>query len=66
MTVSINGKNHHFPESLSLQDLLVELKIGLTHFAIARNNEVIPRHEHPHVHIHDGDRIEIIRAVGGG
>ena len=34
--------------------------------AVARNSEIVPRSEFEAVRIEDGDRIEIVQAIGGG
>ena len=65
-SVQINGKRQELTGSLSLDALLEHLRIALDATAIAVNDEVIPRSQLSDTIINDGDRIEVIRAVGGG
>ncbi len=34
--------------------------------AVERNGEIVPRSRHGEVHLAEGDRLEIVVAVGGG
>jgi sulfur carrier protein len=34
--------------------------------AVERNGEIVPKSQHPQVPLADGDRLEIVVAVGGG
>jgi sulfur carrier protein len=50
-------------------DLVTFLKqFGFTspYIAVALNEKVVPRANHPATKVGDGDRIEIIEPVGGG
>ena len=66
MTATVNGRIEQFDEELSMADLLQRLELGTDGIAMALNNSVILRKDHAHTIIHDGDVIEIIRAVAGG
>ncbi len=66
MTIYINGEPREFPTGLVLQELLV--RIGQTHgrFAVEINRDVVPRSAFGAHVLNAGDRIEIVRAIGGG
>lgn len=66
MTVTVNGRIQEFTEALSIADLLQRLALNGTGIAVALNAAVVPRTKHAHTPIHDGDVVEIIRAVAGG
>jgi sulfur carrier protein len=68
MIMTINGKKEQIQSIEKLADLLRELKIGEDEkgFAVAVNEEVIFKNVWQSLMLHDGDRIEIIRATQGG
>ena len=45
---------------------LETLNVNMKSIAVAHNGEVVPRDELGGVTLEDGDRLEIVRAVGGG
>ncbi len=68
MNLIVNGKKEEYKSSMKLTDLLRELKIGEAEkgFAVALNEEVIFKSTWENALLHDGDRVEIIRATQGG
>ena len=65
-TVTLNGKKHEIDTEKTIAMLLAEINVPTTGTAIAVNDEIISRTIHESHLIKDGDRIEIIRAIGGG
>ncbi len=70
MKLSVNGETMEFSEVRTVGDLLVCLKLGAAsggpRVAVAVNLDVVPRAELATRALADGDRVEIIHAVGGG
>ena len=66
MHVAVNGHQISIETEQSLLDLLQQLKLEETHYAIAVNSEVVPRSELATKRLRAGDRIELVQAVGGG
>jgi sulfur carrier protein len=68
MNIVMNGKQTHTTEGATLVALLRENQIAenAEGVAIAVNSAVVPRREWSHVHLHDGDSVEVIHAVQGG
>ncbi|MFQ5864248.1 MAG: sulfur carrier protein ThiS [bacterium] len=67
MRININGKEHQFDKSLTLEEILKELNIQQDQgIAIALNNTVIARSQFSMTKVKEGDAIEIIHAVAGG
>jgi sulfur carrier protein len=64
--VTVNGEPHRLPVDGSVRDLLAQLGLDGRRVAIAIGREVVPRSEHALRRLRDGDRIEILEAVGGG
>lgn len=66
MKVTINGETRELAADSTLQSLLEALDMTRGRVAVEINQEIIPRSQHSEHLLHDGDRIEIIHAVGGG
>lgn len=66
ITLSINGENRQFTAPLTLAGLVTELELTGKRIAIERNGEIVPRSQHANTPLADGDRLEIVVAVGGG
>ncbi len=65
-TLIINGEARQIDGVEMLVDLLAKLALNAPYFAVAVNDKVVPRSEREQTHIKDGDRIEVVHAVGGG
>ncbi|WP_177408733.1 sulfur carrier protein ThiS [Pseudomonas sp. M30-35] len=66
MEVTINGETQQLPANLSLGELLARRDLENRRLAIELNMQVIPRSQFPHLHLQNGDRLEIVHAIGGG
>jgi len=65
--ITVNGEAREVPADLSLEQLLVDLKIpGREGVAVALNLRVVRRQERQGLQLSEGDRIDIVTAVGGG
>ena len=64
--IILNGAPREFPAPLTFTQLLDELALGGKRLAIERNGEIVPRSLFPDTRVSDGDRIELVVAVGGG
>ena len=66
MRLIVNGTEKFIESSANLIQLLKELEIEGSHIAVALNLQVIPRSNYETTSIKDGDKVEIVHAVGGG
>ena len=66
MEVTINGDQHLIDSSYSLMDLLISLEMTLGQIAVELNGEIIPKSTFQQQQLSDGDKIEIVQAIGGG
>ena len=66
MQVTVNGETQELPEGLDLHGLLRTLNLPLEAVAVALNMEVVPRGALASTTLRPGDRVEVVRAVGGG
>ncbi|MDA8108382.1 MAG: sulfur carrier protein ThiS [Betaproteobacteria bacterium] len=64
--VTINGAARAFQEPLNLAGLLRQLDLAGRKLAVERNGEIVPKSAHGATRLADGDRLEIVVAVGGG
>jgi sulfur carrier protein len=67
ISITVNGAAHvcRLP-SQRVCDLIRELSLEGKRIAIERNGEIVPRSKHAETVLVDGDKIEIVAAVGGG
>jgi sulfur carrier protein len=66
ITVSINGAARQLPDSTSVAALIEELDLAGKRVALERNGEIVPRSSFAAQCLADGDRLEVVVAVGGG
>jgi sulfur carrier protein len=66
MRLTINGAERRFAPALTVERLIGELGIAGKRVAIERNGEIVPRSRYSEVTLSDGDRLEVVVAVGGG
>ena len=67
MQITINGKTCDFEViSLSVADLVKTLALEGKRLAIECNGEIVPRSQFADTQLADGDKLEIVGAVGGG
>ena len=66
ISVTLNGTPREFPGPLTFSQLVDELSLGGRRIAVERNGEIVPRSRFPEARVADGDRIEVVVAVGGG
>jgi sulfur carrier protein len=66
MNVMLNGETRELPDPYTLQTLIEELGLTGKRLAVEVNEDIVPRSQHNDFRLHDGDRVEIVHAIGGG
>jgi sulfur carrier protein len=67
MQLTINGKARSFEEfDFSVARLVQNLELTGKRLAIELNGEIVPRSQFEATQLADGDKLEIVGAVGGG
>ncbi len=66
MIIHINGESRDVPSSCSAQALIEFLEMQNDKIAMEVNMEIVPRSTYPNFTLHEGDKVEIVRAIGGG
>jgi sulfur carrier protein len=66
ISVLINGTARHFDQAINVAELIQDMGLGGKRIALERNGEIVPRSQYMQQMLADGDRLEIVVAVGGG
>ena len=64
--IIVNGSAHRLEAPLDVRALLRSLAMEGKKVAVERNGEIVPKSAHDATVLRDGDRLEIVVAVGGG
>lgn len=67
MKISINGNPKQFSaKNMTIADLVSTLNVAGKRIAIECNGEIVPRSQFAEMILNEGDKLEIVGAVGGG
>ena len=66
LTLQINGERKQLPADSCVSALVEKIPLAGKRFAIELNGEIVPKSAHATTLLHDGDRLEVVVAVGGG
>jgi thiamine biosynthesis protein ThiS len=66
LEIVVNGEAREVPADSTVADLLEALQIPRELVAVERNRKVVRRAAHSETRLEAGDRLEIVRFVGGG
>ncbi len=66
MQLTVNGKPREAEESSTILRYLETLAIHPQGVAVELNGDIVKRDRYAETLLHSGDRLEIVRAVGGG
>jgi len=64
--IELNGSPYLLPPGASLHELAGQLGLGGQAVAVAVNREVVPRQQWPQRCLQARDKVDIVRAIGGG
>jgi len=62
----VNGESRIFEAPLTVSGLVEALGYAGKRVAVERNGGIVPRSQHGNVMLENGDKLEIVVAVGGG
>ena len=66
MRIVLNGEQREFPAPQTVSTLLEAAGHAGRRVAVELNLEIVPRSRHAGQALADGDRVEIVHAIGGG
>ncbi len=66
MNITVNGKTHNVPDSCTAKTLIDLLNMQNDKIAMEVNRDIVPRSQYAEFSFNENDKIEIVRAIGGG
>ncbi len=66
MNIYLNGEQREIANGTTLGELLTELDLTQQRIAVEINLNIIPRSLHAEMLLQADDKIEVVRAIGGG
>ncbi|WP_028102219.1 sulfur carrier protein ThiS [Pseudoduganella violaceinigra] len=66
ISIELNGAPHAVPPQQTLDQLVDALELTGQALALAVNRQVVPRQRWPLVALAANDKVDIVRAIGGG
>ncbi len=66
IVLTVNGKERELDAPTNLVTYLEQLGVAHQRLAVAYNGSVLRKEELAEIMLSEGDRLEIVRAVGGG
>jgi sulfur carrier protein len=67
MRILLNGQPREIEgDRASVSSLIREMRLEGKRIAVERNGEIVPRSRHAETTLEEGDKLEIVGAVGGG
>lgn len=64
--ITVNGRKRRLKAATTVRAVLETMDCGDRRVAVEVNRRIIPRGEHAGFVLSEGDRVEIVHAVGGG
>ena len=64
--ITLNGEKRRLETALTVAQLLESLGLTGQRVAVEVNREIVPRSRYADAVLKDNDRVEVVRAIGGG
>ncbi|KAA1175645.1 sulfur carrier protein ThiS [Marinobacter salinexigens] len=66
MQVQVNGEAMELPSGATVTTLIDQMALAGKRLAVEVNEDIVPRSQHPGFALNEGDRVEVVHAIGGG
>jgi len=66
MKITVNGEIKSYIENVTIANIISELGLQGKRIAVELNKEIVPYDQYDAHPLNDGDRLEIVQAIGGG
>jgi sulfur carrier protein len=66
MKIEVNGELRELSTGATVADLIDQLSLTGKRLAVELNEDIVPRSQHADIRLNDGDRVEVVHAIGGG
>lgn len=66
MKIYLNGETKELDDGSTAEQLVTLLELGGRRIAMELNGKIVTRSHYMQQTLHEGDRVEIVHAIGGG
>lgn len=66
MQVLVNGDAMELPTGATIATLIENMSLEGKRLAVEVNEDIVPRSQHAEFTLSEGDRVEVVHAIGGG
>ncbi|MFI8480293.1 sulfur carrier protein ThiS [Pseudomonas sp. NPDC078700] len=66
MRIQLNGEPLELADGQTVAGLIAQLDLTGRRVAVELNLDIVPRSQHVSTVLSEGDRIEVVHAIGGG
>ena len=66
MHVQLNGEAFELSDGTTVAELIDRLELAGRRVAVELNLDIVPRSQHATTALREGDRVEVVHAIGGG
>ena len=66
MQVEVNGDVMELPAGSTIGSLIDRMALVGKRLAVEVNEDIVPRSQHQDFALNEGDRVEVVHAIGGG
>ena len=66
MQIILNGESTFVDENTTITQLIEQLQLTGKRIAVEINEAIVPRSAHVNTLLREGDKVEIVHAIGGG
>lgn len=66
MLLHVNGQPTDLPPGFTARQLLERMELAGKRVALEVNGVIVPRSNHASHKLKDGDKVEVVHAIGGG
>ena len=66
MNIILNGEQREIPDASTAAGLVELLELAERRIAMEVNLEIVPRSDYANYMLQEGDRVEVVHAIGGG
>lgn len=66
MQIVLNGEEMTTTRDITIEELVGSMELTTERYAVEINEELVPRSQHASHKLREGDRMEVVQAIGGG
>jgi sulfur carrier protein len=66
MQIQVNGDTMTVPSGATIVALIEQMALAGKRLAVEVNEDIVPRSRHSEFTLTEGDRVEVVHAIGGG